>query len=250
MRRSWLWLSAGLILATLLVRPTPAWACTPPPGGLPTYTATDRTLAAPIVVEGTVIAVSGEFYDQMAVVVASRYLKGIGPQYLAVGGYGPSSVCRSEIAQNFTGLFYLSGDEVTGYRAFYLSQFDALAPNDEATVAEVIAASGQEPRTDFAPYQVGTPDAIMTQAGNPGTAQPTTPTSTPTPTPDFSSFPTPAPFPISGPFPTPFVPMPPVPGSSATYVFTSLYSLGLLALGGAIGLLVGLALGLVIGRRR
>lgn len=237
MRRRWLWLGASLALGMWLLRPTPAWACTPPPGGLPSHTTTDRTLAAPIVAEGTVIAVSGEFYDQTAVIFVTRYLKGIGPQYLAVSGYGPSSVCRSEITPNFTGVFYLRGDEATGYAAFYLSQFDALAPNDEATVSEIIAASGQEPRTDFAPYQVGTPDAIMTQAM--ATQITALPTSAPFvgPPPVFVT-------------PPPFMPTPPVPSASGTYIFTSLYSLGLLALGGAIGLLVGLVLGFVIGRRR
>lgn len=228
-----------MVLVAGLLRAAPAWACTPPPGGLPSYTATDRTLAAPIVVEGTAFAISGEFFSQTAVVDVARYLKGIGPQYIAISGYGPSSVCLSEITQNFTGVFYVSGDETTGYSAFYLSQFDALAPNDEATLTEIIAASGQEPRTDFAPYQVGTPDAIMTQA------MATQITALPTPTP--APFVGPPPFFVT---PPPFMPTPPVPASSATYVFTSLYSLGLLTLGGAIGLIVGLTLGLLIGRRR
>lgn len=245
MRHYWHWLGASLALTVWLLRALPAWACTPPPGGLPSYTATDRTLAAPIVVDGTVIAVSGEFYDQTAVVLATRYLKGIGPQYLAIRGYGPSSVCRSEITQNFTGLFYLSGDEATGYAAFYLSQFDALAPNDEATLADVIAASGQEPRTDFTPYQPGTADVILTQVMA-QTAAPLTP---------VSHTPAPPAVPTAAPFPPPFITVTPFPSSpplvlNSTYVFTSLYSLGLLALGGAIGLLVGLIVGLFIGHRR
>jgi hypothetical protein len=239
MRRPCLWLGAGLLVVAGLLRATPAWACTPPPGGLPSYTATDRTLAAPIVLEGTAIAVSGEVYGQTAVVEVSRYLKGIGPQLIAISGYGSSSICLSEISQNFTGVFYVSGDEATGYSAFYLSQFDALASNDEATVTEVIAASGQEPRTDFAPYHVGTPDAILTLV------LPTRIAALPTPTP--APFISPPPFSVT---PSPYLPTPPVPTSSSTYVFTSLYSLGLLALGGAIGLIVGLVLGLLIGRRR
>lgn len=238
MSRHWLWRGASLLLVAGLLRAAPAWACTPPPGGLPSYTATDRTLAAPIVLEGTAIAVSGEFYGQTAVVEVTRYFKGIGPQYIAISRYGPSSVCLSEITQNFTGVFYVSGDEATGYSAFYLSQFDALAPNDEATVTEIIAASGQEPRIDFMPYQTGTPDAIMTQAMATQIAMLLTPTPPPIGPPPF--FVT----------PPPFMPTPPLPASSSTYVFTSLYSLGLLSLGGAIGLIVGLLLGLFIGRRR
>jgi hypothetical protein len=70
------------------VRPTSVWACTAPPGGLPSYTATDRTLAAPIVLEGTAIAISGDISGQTAVVQVSRYLKGIGPEYIAITGYG------------------------------------------------------------------------------------------------------------------------------------------------------------------
>jgi hypothetical protein len=159
------WALIGFLVVGAALTPS-VYACTPPPGGLPSYTATDRTQAAPLVLEGTVIAVQLDPATQtdLAVIEVKRYFKGIGPQYISVNHFGDSAVCLSRVNPTDTLIFYIQGDAANGYSAFYLSQFDATAPNDEQTVAEVIEASGQQPRTDFTPYQRGTPDVVMTQA--------------------------------------------------------------------------------------
>ena len=245
------WLKVITVLACALLalpQAMPAFACTPPPGGLPNYTAADRTKVAPLVLEGTVIVVSVET-TQVGVVQVTRYFKGIGPQLIAIDNYGSSSVCRSEVSQGFQGIFYVSGDEVAGYHAYYLSQFDAIAPNDAQTVAEVIAASGQEPRTDFTPYRIGTPDAILTQVG-----PVLLPTETPTPPSgllpaqamaltEYAATRTMAPQLTRiaiAPTPTPYVPAQPPP-------LISFEVIGSLGLGCLIGLIAGLALGVVVG---
>jgi hypothetical protein len=221
-----------MITVVLWGAPRTAHACTPPPGGLPGYTATDRTQAAPLVLEGTVIAVQLDPASQtdLAVIEVSRYFKGIGPQVISVNRFGPSSVCLSYVAPTQTLIFYLQGDEVNGYSAFYLSQFDATAPNDEATVNEVIAASGQAPRTDFTGYERGTPEAVMTQAMATQIGPALTAAAIATPTPYVG--------------PPVFIPTPIAPLNPANVNVTLLGIGGVIgfALGGIVGLIAGLAL--------
>ena len=222
-----------ILLAIALFAAAPrAHACTPPPGGLPSYTATDRTQAAPIVIEGTVIAVQLDpsTSSDIAVIEVKRYFKGIGPQVISVNRFGSTAVCLSPVSPTETLIFYIQGDEANGYSAFYLSQFDATAPNDEATVNEVIAASGQEPRTDFTDYERGTPDAVLTQAAATQIGPALTAAANASPTPFVG--------------PPPFVPTPVAPLNPANVNITLLGIGGVIgfALGGIVGLIAGLAL--------
>jgi hypothetical protein len=216
-------------VAVLAVTHT-AHACTPPPGGLPSYTATDRTNAAPIVLEGTVIAVQLDPVSQtnIAVIEVKRYFKGIGPQFISVNRFGSTALCLSPISPTDTLIFYIQGDEVNGYSAFYLSQFDATARNDEATVNEVIAASGQEPRTDFANYEGGTPDAVLTQAAATQIGPALTARAIATPTPYLG--------------PPSSVPLAPAPTSNVNLTLLGIGGVLGFAVGGLVGLIAGLAL--------
>lgn len=224
----------GLMLAALRSA-APAHACTPPPGGLPVYTIAEYTAAAPLIFEGMVVAISGQ-YPQYAAIAVTQYLKGIGPATIAVSGYGPSSVCLSEVYYGQTAIFLAAGDEASGYTAFYLSQFDAVLPADEATRYEIVAASGQAPRTDFLRYTFGTPDAVMTEAM---AAVLYPPTPFPYPTPIISGFPyvtdTPAP-------PTP---MP----SQMVSALDAVSAASLLLLGGCLGAMAGALFGGLMGFR-
>ncbi|MGQ0603767.1 MAG: hypothetical protein ACT4QE_18965 [Anaerolineales bacterium] len=226
-----LWRSIVFVLLAIALFAAPATvhACTPPPGGLPAYTATDRTIAAPIVLEGTVIAVQFDpvTSTNIALIEVKRYFKGIGPQYLSVNRFGDSSMCLSWVNPTDTRIFYIEGDEASGYSAFYLSQFDATAPNDEQTVTEVIAASGQEPSTDFTPYQRGTPDAIFTQAAATQIGPTLTALAIATPTPYVG--------------PPPFISTPIAPSNPANVNLT------LLGVGGVVGFLLGVIVGLITG---
>jgi len=210
-----------------------ALACTPPPGGLPSYTIADRTNAAQVVVEGVILSVQTDptTYRDLAVIQVTHYLKGIGPALIAVSNYGSSTLCLSPVSAGQTGIFFINGDEAAGYTANYLSQFDAVAPNDPASVQEALAAGGQAARTDFTPPVVGTPDVLLTQAA-------------------ATQLPPAIPFPTSTLFPPP----PPLPLLTPTPVVSSEWLL--LGVGGGLGLLCGiligltLALGFMIFRRR
>lgn len=159
-----------------LIWPAPAFACTPPPGGLPHYSVADHVNAAPMVLEGVVIAVTGPYYPEAANIQVVQYLKGNGPSIVNVRGYGPSSVCLSSVSVGDHLLFYVGSDQ-NGYYAFYLSQFDAVASADSQTIAEAAAAPGQQPVYLFPPGPILTQVALG-QGGGP----------TPTPTPDVALF--------------------------------------------------------------
>jgi hypothetical protein len=151
-----------------------AFACTPPPGGLPYYSVADHVNAALIVLEGVVIATTGPYYPEAANIQVVQYIKGNGPSIVNVRGYGPSSVCLSSVSIGDHLLFYVGSDQ-NGYYAFYLSQFDAVASADSQTVAEAAAASGQQP------VYLSPPGPILTQVALGQGGGPT-----PTPTPDVA----------------------------------------------------------------
>ena len=148
-----------------------AFACTPPPGGLTYYSVAEHVQAAPMVLEGVVIATTGPYYPEAANIQVVQYLKGNGPSIINVRGYGPSSVCLSSVSVGDHLLFYVGSDQ-NGYYAFYLSQFDAVASADSQTIAEAAAASGQQP------VYLSPPGPILTQVA---LGQGGGPTSTPTP---------------------------------------------------------------------
>lgn len=142
-------IGVGLSLMLVLAGPDrPLWACTPPPGGLPDYTPADRTHAAEVVLEGTIIGrvdLNGHPWLDTALVRVHRYFKGAGPAWVTISHFGPGSLCLSEVYIGQRAIFYAKGDPETGLVAHYLSQFDAVDPVWPEIVAEVIAAAGQEP---------------------------------------------------------------------------------------------------------
>ncbi|MBL8045306.1 MAG: hypothetical protein JNL09_02135 [Anaerolineales bacterium] len=208
------------LLLTFLVTPQTALACTPPVGGLPNYTTADRTNAAQVVVNGTVLSVQTNpaTYRDLAVIKVTSYLKGIGPEIIAVNNYGPSQICLSPVSAGQVGIFFINGDEATGYTANYLSQFDAVTPNDEASLQEALAASGQAARTDFTSPASGTPPANVT----PVITQIVIAT------------------------PTVFAPLPPIPLLTPTPLPAVSSELLLLGAGGGMGLLCGVLIGLAL----
>jgi hypothetical protein len=131
------------IASALLIAPRPARACTPPPGGLPGYTAAERARDSDIVIVGTVTAVSDEpssIPGDTATIDVERYLKGLGPDPITVSGYGPGSLCLSQVGPGNRLIFYIVRDGPDSYRAYYKSQFDAVAAPDAGTIAEIEAA--------------------------------------------------------------------------------------------------------------
>lgn len=139
----------ALNIIFILAVPAPsALACTPPPGGLPSYTVADRVNAAEVVLEGTIVALTDEndyFAIKTATVAVDRYFKEIGPVIVTIAHFGPSSLCLSEVSVGQRWIFYTTGDPATGLTAHYLSQFDAVDPATPEVIAQVIAAAGHNP---------------------------------------------------------------------------------------------------------
>jgi hypothetical protein len=129
---------------------TAVYACTPPVGGLPQYTAAERTNAATIVLEGTVTegrAAEGyaEGIPQGLTVEVQQYLKGSGPAVVMIDGFGTSALCLYEAHLGDHLIFYAEGDPETGLHAHYLSQFDAAEAVSPEVIAEITAVTGQSP---------------------------------------------------------------------------------------------------------
>jgi hypothetical protein len=171
-----------LILVPLAVGacPPPAFACTPPPGGNPHFTITEHVKASALVVEGVVTGLEWETYTETATIQVIQYIKGSGPAFLAVRGYGPGSVCLTEVYAGMHALFYITIDQTSQLYALQLSQFDAADSADPQNIAEAVAASGQAPSVILPEADI---DATLTQAAAiTRTITPSlTPSSTPTP---------------------------------------------------------------------
>lgn len=202
-------------LFALLAAPHTAQACTPPAGGLPVITITQQTNAAQIVAEGTVLSVQTDpaTLRDMAVIKVAQYLKGIGPEVIAVTNYGSTVLCLAPVLAGETSLFFINGDEASGYTASYISQFDAVRANSEANLQEALTASGQAARTDFT-TPASVTQIVVTQ--------------------------------IVVASPTPFPPLPPVPLLTATPAPIVSSELLLLSTGGGLGLLCGILIGLAL----
>lgn len=139
------WILLGLLLIFGVT--APVLACTPPVGGLPDLTIADYVANAPIVLEGTVLAVStapNNPSSQQALIEVSTYFKGQGGAQIRVQGYGDTALCLSPIHQGNHFIFFVAGD-AEGYRAVYASQFDAYTLATDETRADVIEAVGQAP---------------------------------------------------------------------------------------------------------
>lgn len=136
----------SVLLASLLyLKPTPlAHACTQPPGGHPSYSVTEQTNAATIVLEGTVTAIS-DTYQGTASVRVARYFKGYGPATVTIDRLGTSALCLSSVVVEGRYIFYAYGNTPAVLTANYLSAGDAVDGVDTHTVAEIIAAVGHDP---------------------------------------------------------------------------------------------------------
>lgn len=122
-------------------------ACTPPPGGLPSYSTADRVAHAEVVLEGTITKVVEGTYDvsQIATISVTHYYMGYGPAEVTIDGFGPGSLCLSYVQEGDYLIFYAHGNPMTGLSASYLSQFDALDSVSPETTAEIIEAVGHDP---------------------------------------------------------------------------------------------------------
>lgn len=154
------WFAAG-------VDQTRAYACTPPPGGLPDYSASDRAEAAEIVLEGTVLEIEHDLnqpsqLSQAVTVEVEQYLKGRGPRVVAIRGFGSTAVCLTPVEVGEHKIFYATGDPGMELHAHYLSQFDAAESASPETLAEIRTVVNQDP---YHPAEV-TPTTPAPEAGS------------------------------------------------------------------------------------
>ncbi len=152
----------GLLAFTQWISSTStAYACTPPPGGLPKYNLSEHVEMAPIVLEGNVIAVDQTTFPITAMIEVISYFKGGGgPNTLTVSNFGDSSMCLSMVYEGNNIILFASGDPSSGQlTAFYASQFDAVTPSTPESVQRVMDAVGQPPvLPDIAPSLTPEPE--------------------------------------------------------------------------------------------
>lgn len=138
-----------LVPIACVIRPTPAAACStvvPTLGPRIVYTPAERTRAAMIVFEGTVIERHGNPYDGLAVIEVARYFKGHGPSHLQIAGIARG--CGTGPIVGAHRIFFATGDPETQLQAFSLSVDDPIDEDADIPqlVDEVRAATGQVPQ--------------------------------------------------------------------------------------------------------
>lgn len=130
-------LIALVFVVTMLhvVSPAPVLACTTTPEGRPSYTLADKVSAAPIILEGTVTAVSEESHPFTATVAVLQYFKGSGPSEVTIGNFGHGAMCLTTVSVGDHLIFFAGGDPATGLRAFYMSAGAAVSPVNSESIA-------------------------------------------------------------------------------------------------------------------
>ena len=133
----------GLLLGQWF-RPVPVRACTTTPEGHPAPTLQDRLDHASLVFTGTVVAIEGEMYEEVAVVAVSHYFKGgDGASQLKVGSWGDGALCRRRVAVGESWLFYVIEYNDGSLHADWYTAGDAVAspaPEFLASITELTAA--------------------------------------------------------------------------------------------------------------
>ncbi len=162
------WFSKGSAIAFLLIgllalgRPYhTAHACTPTsatnPGPPPIqYTIQDKVTLAPIVLEGTVIALNSGLTAQVEV---HRYFKGDGPAIIPVMHYGIGSMCQAPLMLGGPIIIFASQWNTGDYGAYYFNGI-ATAPATEDTIHQIIEAAGQQPVVPNATFTPTSASAI------------------------------------------------------------------------------------------
>jgi hypothetical protein len=143
-------LSAALLLLTPL--PKTAHACTKIRPDKP-ITAADRTIAADVVFEGTVISTTMRINTPppgnvayspttiVAVINVHQYLKGTGPATLTVDGFSDGSqLCAPTISVGTHAIFYTTGDLALDPSLHYRNG----EPVDRWTIVEIKAAAANQ----------------------------------------------------------------------------------------------------------
>ncbi len=137
------------VVCAFCAPPTPVAACSnSDKPGTPTITA--RTIAATVVLVGKVITTTTPAFPgpYAATLEVQHVIKGVdhvrGRSVVTIGGFGPSSLCLSEVAVGQTWLFFATVDTLGQVHAQYLDAYAATAPVDAAGIAEAEVAARVE----------------------------------------------------------------------------------------------------------
>ena len=134
------------VVCAMCAPPTPAAACSnSDKPGTPTITA--RTIEATVVVVGKVITTTTPAFPgpYAATLEVQQAIKGVdhvrGRSVVTIDGFGPSSLCLSDVAVGQTWLFFATVDAMGQLHAQYIDAYAATAPADAAAIAEAEAAA-------------------------------------------------------------------------------------------------------------
>ncbi len=149
------------------MRASPAHACTQPLGGHIESSATERTLAAEVVLLGEITAVRNAASGspgEVADVLVEQYLKGEGgPAILVIRDFGSTALCRSTVRDGQHWIIYAAGAPESGeLRVNYLEAFSGVSQPNPAVISEVLAVSDQEPVVPESVPAISTPDLTAT----------------------------------------------------------------------------------------
>ncbi len=158
-----------------VVQPAPALACS----GVTTTAdkpsnVTNRTKAAPIVLEGEVLFVTNGKFPPITSIKVAQYFKGNGPEVVLIDNFGEGlGDCKSKVRVGEKLIIYAKGEPTQILNANYFTQYDATDPVNPQNIAEIIAASGQQPVLPIGVNStaVVTPTVIATPQPSPTTAQ-------------------------------------------------------------------------------
>ncbi len=171
----------GAIGSMLFLSPRPALACTlpaPPEDGVyPTYTVAERISGADIILVGTILEVETEGGFQTALVDVEQYLRGSGSTKVAIGNFGWSALCLTQVQAGMYAIFFATGDPITGLKAYYFpppyrAQLSAVEEVSPQRLAEIMAVLEQEVVTQTSttePTDTQAPPATVTETA---TAEP------------------------------------------------------------------------------
>lgn len=119
--------------------------------GTPSPSVTQRTIAAPIVLEGTVSAVAGNDLLAVATVQVQQYIKGSGPSLVYISGYHKLWTlyeCADWVEVGAHAIFYAQRNPASGrLQTFLISPWPSTIPADSVYIREAIAAADQSPVT-------------------------------------------------------------------------------------------------------
>jgi hypothetical protein len=155
----------------LVLLPYPALACS----GVTTTAdkpsnVTNRTKAAPIVLEGEVLFVTNGKFPPIASIKVAQYFKGNGPEVVLIDNFGEGlGDCKSKVTIGEKLVIYAKGDPKEILNANYFTQYDATDPINPQNIADVIAASGQQPvlPNGVTPIPIATPTVVVTPQPSP-----------------------------------------------------------------------------------